>query len=29
MEIKKHSFKLVGAIFAYYGNIFMTSNYAK
>ena len=29
MGIKKHTFKRFSVIFAYYGNIFMASDYAK
>ena len=29
MGIKKHTFKRFSVIFAYYGNIFMISDYAK
>ena len=29
MSIKKHTFKRFSVIFAYYVNIFMTSDYAK
>ena len=29
MAIKKHTFKRFSVIFAYYGNIFMASDYAK